>query len=211
MAQKRSELAGERRGYHHGRLKDAVIEAARALVAERGLAEFTLAEAAKMVGVTGAAPYRHFVDRTELLAELVRKGFDDFASGLERAWGDGGPTALSAFMRVGQAYLEFARAEPALYSAMFAYQLPHEPTAIADGGHRAQRVVQNACAAVLKQFGAPADGARSLGMQIWAITHGVAQLSISGQFARAGVDPMEMLSETAMRLVQAEVRVSIKR
>ena len=82
MAQKRSELAGERRGYHHGRLKDAVIEAARALVAERGLAEFTLAEAAKMVGVTGAAPYRHFVDRTELEGRQVFSGDGRPAGGL---------------------------------------------------------------------------------------------------------------------------------
>lgn len=211
MAQHNHDLATERRGYHHGRLKEALIEAARTLVAERGLAFFTLAEAAKMVGVTGAAPYRHFVDRNELLVELVRRGFDDFANRLERAWGDGGPTALVAFAQVGQAYLDFARAEPALFSAMFALSLPHEPTAIADGGHRAQAVVQSACAAVLKQFGAPTHEAKSLGMQIWAITHGIAQLAISGHLDRAGIDPMELLNTAGLRLVQAEVRAAMKR
>ena len=65
MDPKQNFFGGGRRGYHHGRLRDALVEAARTLVAERGTAGFTLAEAAKRVGVTAAAPYRHFSDRRQ--------------------------------------------------------------------------------------------------------------------------------------------------
>ena len=91
-----SPFAEGRRGYHHGRLKDALIEAARALIAENGPAGFTLAEAAKRVGVTGAAPYRHFADRNALIGELARRGFEIFGENLARAWDDGRPDARAA-------------------------------------------------------------------------------------------------------------------
>ena len=108
-----------RRGYHHGRLKDALIEAARVLIAEHGPSGFTLAEAAKRVGVTGAAPYRHFADRNDLIGELARRGFELFGESLAGAWDEGKPDARIALKRMGRAYLAFARAEPGLYSAMF--------------------------------------------------------------------------------------------
>src|SRR5262245_20357248 len=56
------------RGYHHGNLKEALIRAALALIAQKGPAGFTFAEAARWAGVSPAAPYRHFSDRDELLA-----------------------------------------------------------------------------------------------------------------------------------------------
>ena len=108
-----------RRGYHHGGLKDALVEAARALMAEHGPAGFTLAEAAKRVGVTNAAPYRHFADRSDLMGELARRGFDMFAERLAGAWDEGKPDAYAALRRMGRAYLGFAAAEPGLYTAMF--------------------------------------------------------------------------------------------
>ena len=101
------------------RLKDALVEAARALMAEHGPAGFTLAEAAKRVGVTNAAPYRHFADRSDLMGELARRGFDLFAERLAGAWDEGRPDAYAALRRMGRAYLGFAAAEPGLYAAMF--------------------------------------------------------------------------------------------
>ena len=94
-------FGGERRGYHHGRLKQALVEAARTLVAERGPAGFTLAEAAKLVGVTSAAPYRHFSDRTALMGELARLGFELFAERLSQAWDDAQPDPVAAMLRMG--------------------------------------------------------------------------------------------------------------
>ena len=112
------------RGYHHGNLKEALIKAALDLIAQKGPAGFTFAEAARWAGVSPAAPYRHFRDRDELLIDVARRGFDLFAQALARAWDDGRPEAFAAFERVGRAYLDFARTEPAYYSAMFEAGIP---------------------------------------------------------------------------------------
>jgi AcrR family transcriptional regulator len=107
------------RGYHHGNLKEALLRAALELIAEKGPAGFTFAEAARSAGVSPAAPYRHFRDRDELLANVALRGFERFAIVLEQARDDGRPQPFAALDRLGKAYLEFARAEPAYYSAMF--------------------------------------------------------------------------------------------
>ena len=61
---------GDRRSYHHGNLKEALIEAARRFIAERGIGGFTLVDAARLVGVTPAALYRHFRGREALLGQI---------------------------------------------------------------------------------------------------------------------------------------------
>lgn len=80
-----------RRGYHHGNLREALIEGALQLIAEKGPMGFTIAEAARSAGVSPAAPYRHFRDRDELMADVARRGFERFADALSRAWNDGRP------------------------------------------------------------------------------------------------------------------------
>ena len=104
---------GGPRGYHHGNLKEALIRAALQLIAEKGPGGFTFAEAARFAGVSPAAPYRHFRDRDELLADVARRGFELFAAALEQAWDGGRPEPSAAFERLGKAYLAFARTEPA--------------------------------------------------------------------------------------------------
>ena len=107
------------RGYHHGNLKEALLQAALDLIAQKGAAGFTFADAARMAGVSPAAPYRHFRDRDELLTSIAQRGFEQFEAQLGAAWDDGRPDTVTAFERVGKAYLAFAREEPAFYSAMF--------------------------------------------------------------------------------------------
>src|ERR1700741_2814228 len=108
-----------RRGYHHGNLREALIRAALELIAEKGPAGFTFADAARWAGVSSAAPYRHFRDRQALLADVARRGFELFEERLGHAWNEGRPDPFAAFENVGRAYLAFAREEPAFYSAMF--------------------------------------------------------------------------------------------
>src|SRR3954453_17063801 len=79
----------DRRGYHHGNLKEALVEAARRFIAERGLGGFTLVDAARLVGVTPAALYRHFRGREDLVGEVAFRGFSDLAERLARAVGGG--------------------------------------------------------------------------------------------------------------------------
>jgi AcrR family transcriptional regulator len=88
------------RGYHHGNLKEALVRAALELIAEKGPAGFTFADAARWAGVSPAAPYRHFRDRDALLADVARRGFQEFASALAKAWDEGKPEVMAAFDRL---------------------------------------------------------------------------------------------------------------
>src|SRR6202158_4122864 len=102
-----------KRGYHHGNLREALIRAALDLIAQKGPAGFTFADAARSAGVSSAAAYRHFRDRQALLADVARRGFELFEERLKRAWNEGRPGPFVAFENVGRAYLAFAREEPA--------------------------------------------------------------------------------------------------
>lgn len=159
-----------RRGYHHGNLRETLLEAARRLTAERGPHGFTLAEAARLAGVSPSAPYRHFRDKDALLAEVGRRGFAEFGQRMRDAANAGGLAAM------GPAYLRFAREEPGYYGVMFGWRAPREGEVEASGSFSA---LVNAIA---RAFPASVDPerARLLGLQIWAMSHGVAGLERGG-------------------------------
>ena len=199
---------GRRAGYHHGRLKEALIEAARRLAAERGIAGVSLAEIAKRVGVTAAAPYRHFADRDALMSELARRGFAQFADELLAAWDGGTPDPVAAARRMGEAYLAFARREPGLYASMFGQAAALDAPASGAAADRALDALRRAASAMLARAGAPQADARALAMQIWSLAHGVAMLTISGHLApgRAGCDPKDVLGPGVRALVESAAR-----
>src|SRR5262245_31061005 len=148
MSWSKDKSAGPR-GYHHGNLKEALLRAALELIAKKGPAGFTFAEAARWAGVSPAAPYRHFPDRDELLASLALRGFERFAIVLEKAWDDGRPQPFAALDRLGKAYLEFARTEPAYYSAMFEADIPFASSPeLREAGERAFAVLRRASVVV---------------------------------------------------------------
>src|SRR6056297_3953126 len=108
-----------KRGYHHGNLRQALVEAALMLIEEKGPTGFTLSEAAKQAGVSPAAVYRHFAGREDLIAEAARQGYEIFADVMQYAYEQGQPSALASFEATGRAYLAFARNYPGHYIAMF--------------------------------------------------------------------------------------------
>lgn len=175
-----------RRGYHHGNLREALIKAALTLIAEKGPAGFTFAEAARAAGVSPAAPYRHFRDRDALLADVARRGFEHFATRLAQAWDDGRPDPLNALHNVGRAYLAFARTEPAYYSAMFESGLaPDTDADLRQAGDRAFDVLRKASDAVraeLQESSRPP--ALMMSLHIWALAHGIASLFGRGDAAK---------------------------
>ena len=164
-----------RRGYHHGNLRAALIEAALGLIAKRGAGGFTFAEAARAAGVSPAAPYRHFKDRDELLAEVAREGFERFADKLERALASGGPSPMRAFEAVTQAYLDFARQERSAWAAMFAPGM--RPPGVAAAADRALGVLRQACEGLVRHL--PADARPPVHMMsyhLWAMAYGITEL-----------------------------------
>jgi AcrR family transcriptional regulator len=194
------------RGYHHGNLKEALIRAALELIAKKGPAGFTFAEAARWAGVSPAAPYRHFRDRDELLADVARRGFDQFEAVLARAWDGGRPSAFTAFDRLGKAYLHFARTEPAYYSAMFEAGIPLETNAaLRDAGDRAFAVLRGATEQLVAALPAPSrPPVMMMALHIWALSHGIASLFGRGDAARR---PLPMAPE---ELLEAAVLVYLR-
>jgi AcrR family transcriptional regulator len=191
------------RGYHHGNLKEALVRAALDLIAQKGPAGFTFADAARWAGVSPAAPYRHYRDRDELLSDVARRGFDEFAERLSKAWDDGKPDAQTAFERLGKAYLAFARAEPAFYSAMFEAGIPVDANPeLRAAGDRAFAIVRRACEALAALLPAPKrPPALMMALHVWALSHGVASL-----FAR-GDASQRALPMSAEDLLEAGVLV----
>lgn len=167
-----------KRGYHHGNLKQALIDAALTLIAERGPTGFTLSEAAKQAGVTPAAVYRHFKGRDDLIAEAARQGFEMFADLMEFAYDKGQPSALSAFESMGRAYLAFARSHAGHYIAMFESGLsvnrsPELAAASARARHAMERAAEDLIVHVAPEKRIPASVFTS---HIWAMSHGVVEL-----------------------------------
>jgi AcrR family transcriptional regulator len=188
---------GGPRGYHHGNLKEALVRAALALIAEKGPAGFTFAEAARWAGVSPAAPYRHFRDRDELMADVARRGFDLFESALKKAWDEGRPDPSTAFDRVGRAYLAFAKSEPAYYSAMFEAGIPLDADAeLRAAGDRAFGVLRGATEVLVATMPPKQrPPVMMMALHVWALSHGIASLFGRGDAARRSLPmtPEELL------------------
>jgi AcrR family transcriptional regulator len=178
----RDDNPGGRRGYHHGNLREALIRAALDLIGQKGPAGFTFADAARMAGVSSAAPYRHYRDRDALLADVARRGFEQFEAALNRAWNDGRPEPLAAFDNIGRAFLDFARKEPAYYAAMFeagiALDSDPELRQAADAAFAVLRKASESVCALLPREQRPP--ALMMSLHVWSLSHGIASL-----FARA--------------------------
>ncbi|MCS0503909.1 TetR/AcrR family transcriptional regulator [Ancylobacter mangrovi] len=188
---------GESRGYHHGNLREALMKAALELIAEKGTAGATFAEAARRAGVSPAAPYRHFRDRDELLAAVATEGFERFAAALQASWGEGRPTPAEAYERMGRAYLDFARTHPADYVAMFESGLSAEAhPALAQASQDAFGVLRAAADVLVASM--PGQGrppALMVALHTWALAHGVASLfgRADGARRKLPMSPEELL------------------
>lgn len=196
--------SGARKSYHHGNLREALVAATLALIEEKGPLGFTVAEAARAAGVSPAAPYRHFRGREDLVEEAARQGFLLFAERLGAAWNHGRPSPLAAFLRIGEAYLAFARSNPGHYKAMFESGVGIAGNAdLALAADRALAVIVGAAGQLAERL--PPERRPPAGMvanHIWAFSHGVVELFARGApGSRAPYSAEEMLeSGTAIYL-----------
>lgn len=189
-----------KRGYHHGNLRQALVDAALVLIAEKGPQGFTLSEAAKAADVTPAAVYRHFAGRDDLLAEVARQGHDIFAALMDYADNDGRPTALAAFEATGRAYLAFARKYPGHYMAMFESGLDlRDHPELAAVAAKGRSVLERAAERLSRHL--PPDQrppARMVSAHVWAMSHGVVELFARGTTGAASPFPPEDLLEAGI-------------
>ncbi|MGE0701475.1 MAG: TetR/AcrR family transcriptional regulator [Hyphomicrobiaceae bacterium] len=191
-----------RRGYHHGNLKEALVEAALALIRAKGPGGFTFAEAARQAGVSPAAPYRHFRDRDALMAEVAKRGYLQLEKGLAEAWNGARPEPILALDAVGKAFLAFARQEPACYAAMFESGLPAtadpELHAAAEGAFGVLKSAVEAVVATLPATDRPP--VTMMALHLWAQAHGIASLFGRGDAARRPIPmtPEELLEAATL-------------
>jgi AcrR family transcriptional regulator len=168
-----------RKGYHHGDLPAALVQVAKQLIVERGLDGFTLREAARRVGVTHVAAYRHYADRRALLAAVAEHGFQQLRRRLDAARKKA-PESLEPRLRaILAAYLQFCWDEPALTHVMFGPRLSR-------GGEfpRLDAAVENSLGIIAETIAAHAPpqalrqrSARQLGIALWTFVHGFSTLS----------------------------------
>jgi AcrR family transcriptional regulator len=173
--------------YHHGDLRKALLEEAAAVVEREGVAALSLRELARRLGVSHAAPAHHFPDRTALLIELARDGFDEFAAALDAA-GAEARDPLDRLRRIGHAYVRFAIEHPGRFRVMFGPELSEAgpvPAALTEASERSYHVVVAALERVLARWPAvrrpPTD---VLAFTCWTIGHGAATLWLEGPLRR---------------------------
>jgi AcrR family transcriptional regulator len=175
------------RSYHHGDLRRALLDEALELIREEGPAGFTLREVARRLGVSHAAPYRHFADRKALLTAIAALGADELGAGITSALEGAGADLRARFLAAGYAYVRFALDRPAHFQTMFL----NDAIDLADPVYEAAR---GRCYGILLSFIAEGQRAgelapgdpEALATPVWAMHHGLACLASSGAFAAHG-------------------------
>jgi len=194
---------GKRKSYHHGQLKAALIAAATQLVEEKGADNFSLADACRLAGVSTAAPYRHFRDRNELLAEVVNQGFRDLAQANRAAVEAAGEGTLDGIIAMGRSYVGFAARQPGVFRMMFGQNAQvKQVEGVLETGLDCFggliRQVELYCAAQGRD-----DDAREVALRLWTFVHGAASLLIDDDYAHVapGMDVDTLIEAATPRLI----------
>ncbi|QEO15211.1 TetR/AcrR family transcriptional regulator [Agromyces intestinalis] len=180
--------------YHHGRLRETLIDEAVAAIEADGVDRLSLRDLARRAGVSHAAPAHHFGDRTGLFTAIAIDGFDRLTAVLEASGGD--------FAEAGVAYVRFATAERGRFEVMFRTELLRDDDpALAAARERAGAVLRAGA-------GAEAGDARANALAAWSLVHGFATLWNSGAIDADGQAPDELARVIAVRLFGSPERVT---
>src|SRR5262245_59670274 len=196
--------------YHHGELREALIEATRQLVVERGAENFTLADACRAAGVTTAAPYRHFQGKQEILAEIASRGFVELKSRATAIVAEKGEGTLDGIIAMGQAYVAFAVEETAVFRLMFG-QEPSLKKAehVLGTGHACFARLIDQVALYCKRNRERGD-AQQIALKLWTFLHGAASLLIDQDYDAIApqIDVNQLIADATPGLLAASRRPS---
>jgi len=174
--------------YHHGDLRSALLAAGAELIAESGVSAVTLRALSERVGVSHAAPYRHFSDRRAIVSAIACEGFKRLDRELAAAVSTESLGATSAFEALAMAYVEFAVANPAHYRLMFGKEVLSG--AATDELRIAARVAFKRSVSIIEECQEAgtmrAGDPMALANTAWATVHGLASLLINGLIENAG-------------------------
>ncbi len=159
-------------------LKEACIQAAREVIAEEGVEGLSMRDVARRLEISHQAPYRHFATRDHLLAEIMRRCFEDFAQFLDHSSKEHQPEELRG---MGEAYLDYAALKPLEYRLMFGTPWPEpaaHPELVKHAVHAFDLLRQN----LLKQHGKNSGAKKQAELEamfIWSLLHGYASIEQS--------------------------------
>lgn len=196
------------RDYHHGDLPQALVAAARQLLETQGLKYVTVRAACECVGVSIAAPYRHFRSRESLLAAVLIEAFQELENATQQAW-ESAPDPSAALVSLGVAYVRFAHDHPNTYRAMFGDALDkRDHPLLHSAGLRALGVLQQAVrawlAAVGVKKGPKLDAEEStVTLVAWSMAHGISTLALDGMLDATIGDSHEPAERLFARIVNA--------
>jgi AcrR family transcriptional regulator len=181
------------RAYHHGDLRNALLDAARKILEEETLGQLSLRAVARRAGVSHAAPYRHFPNHEALLVELAVEGFVELKDEIAAAGAQATDAESDRIASIGAAYMRFVVRRPELTSLMFGPQLPNRD-AFPELGVAAD-AIGTAIGTALHDT--------ALGLAVWAAVHGLAMLILRnvidlGQ-RKSGLDVLPSRAEIILR------------
>jgi AcrR family transcriptional regulator len=163
--------------YHHGHLREALLQAAIQLIAEVGPAGFTLREVARRAGVSHNAPYRHFADREELLAAVAAQGFRELDKAMLNAVNHQ-RSSVARLRRAGLAYVEFALRRPEHFTVMFdAAVSEHKTPDSAQAAEQAFGTLLGMVKSCQDEGRLPSEDVHQFALLAWSMVHGVAKLA----------------------------------
>jgi AcrR family transcriptional regulator len=193
--------------YHHGDLRDALVQAALAEAEQGGPEAISLKALTKKLGVSQPAPYRHFADRDALLAAVTAEAFRQFSAVLRESIGT--PSKDSRLFRIARATLDFGLRRNGIYRLMFASRT----MAGAPKGSELNNAAMETFGLVLEALRAPAPGFRRErhALSIWTGVHGVVMLAEQGLLTgEAAHISIEELVEDMVKQTELALSVAIK-
>jgi AcrR family transcriptional regulator len=186
--------------YHHGNLRQALVDEAVRTIRRDGVEGLTLRTAGERLRVSRTALYRHFSDKTALLAAVATEGFREFHKVLTATWNDAG-RGLDGFAAMGRAYVAFALANPSHYRVMFGGfvdKVTCDP-ALATEAAAAFQVLLGAVTELQEQRVVRAGDPLLLARFAWATVHGVAMLAIDGQLQQSSAEELAAFAAGRVR------------
>lgn len=193
--------------YHHGDLREALIQATRQLLIERGAENFSLADACRLAGVSTAAPYKHFRDKDEILQVIVKQGFDTLGERSIAACKAAGEGTLAGILALGEEYLRFARTETAVFRLMFGQN--EAVKQVEDVSFHGRACFTNVTEQVRlyceRNHNSGVDDARAIALSLWTFVHGAASLDIDKDYEKVapGLDVSALIASVAPLLLTA--------
>jgi len=174
--------------YHHGDLKEALVQAAFELVSTKGAENFALADACRLAGVSTAAPYKHFRDRNEVLELVVERAFDEMDRRSMAAVAAAGVGTLAGIVAMGHAYVRFAVDEQRLFRLMFGqHPVLKKAKSVEDDGAKCFGNVIEQVSIYCARNNVDGDP-RAIAIRLWTFVHGAASLLIDEDYAKVAPD-----------------------